>query len=117
VPQEKSNCESGETQMKKIAVLVLAILGIFGVIAAQQTGKTYTPNEVQMLRLQLKQKEALLAQRDLQEANRRFQTAVGDLQAEAEKIKTDQKWPKTVVFNPDTLTFTELAPVPAPAKP
>jgi hypothetical protein len=82
----------------------------------------YTPTELQALKLQLEQKDltiigtrmqAIKQQFDQQQAE--YQKALGALQADAEKIKVDNKWPKTLVFDAEKLTFSEPPPPPAPA--
>jgi hypothetical protein len=104
--------------MKLLSVLiVMAFLSGFIVGYAEDAKPKYAPSEVQALRLQVRQKDAQLAQRELQmtctEPQQKFQKAISDLNAEAEKVKKDNGWPKEATFNPDTLAFTE----PPPAKP
>jgi hypothetical protein len=78
------------------------------------TKPKFEPTEIQSLRLQIRQRDAQIAQKDLFTANQRFQLTLGELQAEAQKIKTENKWPADVRFNPDTLVFEEP---PKPAEP
>lgn len=77
-----------------------------------QAPAEYKPTEIQTLRLQVKQKDARLAQVDLRDAQNRFNQALADLNAEGEKVKVENKWPSTVMFSMDTLTFA----VPAKAE-
>jgi hypothetical protein len=96
------------------AILVLVEIGLLigaGVLLGQEK-PTYQPNETQSLKLQVKQRDTLLAQKDLQMAQQRFQAALNDLNAEAEQVKVENHWPKEVTFAPDTLAFS----APAPAK-
>jgi hypothetical protein len=65
----------------------------------------YQPTEVQALKLQVLQRDAQLAQIQLQRAQQAFQGALAALDAEAGKVKTENGWPKDVQFSPDTLTF------------
>jgi hypothetical protein len=69
--------------------------------------ESYTPTEVQSLKLQLRQRDAQIAQKDLQMYQQRFQQAINDLQAEAEQIKRDNKWAADVAFDMGTLTFAK----------
>jgi len=92
-----------------LSVLCLAVLA-FG----QEKPKEYKPTEIQLLKLQNKQKDAVIAkqQRDaLQEAlhtaDEHFQNALKALNDEAEKVKTEQGWPKELQFSPNDLSYTE----------
>jgi hypothetical protein len=89
-----------------LAVLMFCFAWIATLLAAEPATK-FLANEVQLLRLQVKQKDAQLAQANLQAAQAKFQQALQDLSNEAERVKQDQKWPSTVVFDPNTLTFSE----------
>jgi uncharacterized protein HemX len=107
-------------KMKKglIAVGVAILLGVgFAVVVAQKKPVTYKPNDLQQAHLELLQTKALLAQRDLQVVQQRFQDSLNALNAEAEKIKKENKWSPDVKFSPDTLTFDmpKLTPLPSPA--
>jgi hypothetical protein len=73
-----------------------------------------TPTETQSLRLRNKQLEALLAKTAADAAQQHFQQALADLNAEAERVKTEQHWPKDTQFSMNDLSFT---PAPPPAKP
>src|ERR1700739_1879914 len=75
----------------------------------------YGPHEVQSLRLQLKHKDAELAQIALQTAQAAFQRAMSDLTEEGKRVKTENKWPEDVQFSPNDMSFSE--PAPPPAKP
>lgn len=106
-------------------VLVLAFALLMSGLARAQdklaapapgTGITpLTPTEVQTLRLQVRQKDALLAKQALDAAQAQFQAALKELSAEAERVKTEQHWDKGVTFDFQTLAFTPPAPPPAPA--
>jgi hypothetical protein len=73
-------------------------------VHAQQDMK---PSEVQMLRLEVKQKTALLAQRDVNDAQTRFNQALTELQDEAKKVEEENSW-KDVQFDPQALTFKPM---------
>lgn len=105
--------------LKSIVLLVLlvvligvglTVVGAFGLVVAQ-TGSTlvpatkYEPTELQRLKLQVLQRDAQLAQVQLQRAQQAFQGALAALDAEAGEVKKSNKWPAEVQFSPDTLTF------------
>jgi len=85
----------------KIAIRILIWLLVFAGVAAlaEEKAKEYKPTEIQTLRLQVKQRDALLAWN-------RYQAAVADLNAEAEKVKKANAWPSETIFNGDTLQFS-----------
>ena len=99
-----------------IAFAVITIMFTLVMIAfAGQAASKYQPSEVQSLRLKVAQQAAQLAQRDLQDAQTRFQTAVSALRDEGEKVKVESKWPKDVVFDLGSLTFSAPQPAATPA--
>ena len=75
----------------------------------------FEPTEVQKLRLEVKQRDAQLAQVGLQEAQRQFRAALDNFRNEGETVKKENHWPETVQFDPQTLTFKDL-PAPKPAE-
>ncbi len=79
---------------------------------AQSTQPELKPTEVQQLRLEVKQKTAMLAQRDVTDAQTRFNQALGELQDEASQVEKANGW-KDVQFDPQALTFK---PMPKPEK-
>ena len=92
--------------MRIARFLILFLLCCAGLMA-QSTDKSYTPSEVQMLRLEVKQKTALLAQRDVNDAQTRFNQALTELQDEAKKVEEENSW-KDAQFNPQDLTFKPM---------
>jgi predicted lipid-binding transport protein (Tim44 family) len=90
-----------------------------GTVAGSATGEArYTPTEIQSLRLQVKQKDALLAKQQLealqaafQQVQQRYQDNLKALTDEGEKVKVENAWPKDTQFNPNDLTYA-AAPVP-----
>lgn len=98
-------------------VLLILALAVFGqqppAQAPPATPSKYLPSDVQSLRLQVKQKDAQLAQMAFNVAQQQLRQAFVDLQAESERIKAENKWPKEAQFDPNSLTFSEP---PAPAK-
>lgn len=116
--------------MKWIKFFLACTLGFLGgwsvglVIEAQTVQSKppaptlYVPSEVQLLRLQVRQRDALLAQQELARAQSQFQQALLSLNAEADKVKLDNKWPATLTFDPGTVTFNEPSlAAPAPTAP
>jgi hypothetical protein len=81
----------------------------------------YVPTEVQALRLQVLQKDAQLAQVQLQRLNdavqqsqQAFQKALQALQAGADEVKKANGWPADTQFSQDQLTFSAPPPPPPP---
>ena len=98
-----------------IAVFLIAIGGSLS-IAQDGKPKSFTPTELQTLRLQVKQKDALLAKNLLEQAQNNFLKALSDLQAEGDKVKQENGW-KDVSFNPSDLTFSVPEKKDVPTKP
>ena len=101
--------------------LIISILAAAGIISignaiAQEIHKSkFEPTEIQLLRLQVKQKDVQLAQKDYFIAQQNFNTTVKELNDEAAKVKEENKWPDGLVFNQEKLSFTEndVKPVPS----
>lgn len=89
--------------MRFLIIFVLAAT----TLGAQSTQPDLKPTEVQQLRLEVKQKTAMLAQRDVTDAQTRFNQALGDLQDEAKKVETENGW-KDMQFDPQALTFKPM---------
>ena len=83
-------------------------------INAQEKAKEYKLSEVQLLKLQVVQKDAMLLKVQMQDIQRQFQEKVSDLMSTAQKFKLENGWPPDTQFNPDTLTFS--APLPKEEK-
>lgn len=109
-----------------LAGISLTAIGAAGLAqsppAAPPAPATYKPTELQALKLQVLQKDAQLAQVQLQRAQQAFQGALAALDAEAGAVKKANNWPADVQFSPDTLTFEvprlpvgQPTPPPAPA--
>jgi hypothetical protein len=77
---------------------------------------TLTPTEVQSLRLQVRQRDALIAKQALDSAQAKFQQALKDLSDEAERVKSDNHWDKSVTFDMNDLHFTAVAKEPVKDK-
>ena len=100
-------------------ILLYAVLGtllIGAMVLYGQEKPKYQPTEVQSLRLQVRQKDALLAKERLealqaavQTQQKTFQDALKALTDESDVVKKEQGWPKETVFEPNNLTFTEPA--------
>lgn len=78
---------------------------------------SYTPTEIQSLRLQVKQKDTLLAVKILQEAQANFTNMKMSLMNESDSVIKENKWPQDLIFNPDTLQFSETPKNDAPKRP
>jgi hypothetical protein len=114
--------------MRRTTIEVIAIYLVFLVLSSvagflamdsvlAQAPPTYKPTEIQALRLQVKQRDALLAQRDYLDAQRRYQDAIALLAAEGDSVRRENKWPDSVKFNADTITFTIPEPAPVSTRP
>ena len=97
-----------------IAILYLSAALVGWTLAAQDAAQTYKPTETQQMRLKIKQQDAIIAkqqmeaaQRALQDAQKAFQDKVKALSDEGEAVRKEQKWPETVKFDFDNLTFAE----------
>src|SRR5712672_2914069 len=101
--------------MAAVLVLVGGISTTYLVRRASSSPKVYKPTEVQSLRLQVKQKDALIAMRDFQAIQQKYQQAVQELTTEAERVKVEQKWDPKTQFDPNTLSFSEPPAAPPPA--
>jgi hypothetical protein len=97
--------------------ILVAVLLLASATLAQAPPASLTPTEVQSLRLQVKQKDAIIARQQFADAQQNFQNAIAAMNAEADKIKKENKWDDKVVFNPDQLTFTAPPATPPPAAP
>lgn len=109
-------------RMEGIGLIVFygGLLFAAAAILHAQDKPKYQPSEVQQLQLQLAQAEAKLAQSQMNAAcgdtPGKFNQALLSLQAAAKKVAQDNKWPATLQFSDDTLTFTDPAPPPAANK-
>lgn len=74
----------------------------------------YPLSEIQTLRLQVKQKDAQIAQQNVFVAQQAFSAAIKALRDEADKVKVENKWPAEVQFSPENLMFVD--PVLAPPR-
>jgi len=73
-----------------------------------------TPDCARLLRLQVKQRDALLAQHAMQAAQDAFQAAMAGLNQAADEVKRAKGWPGDVRFDPGTLSFMEPPTPPTP---
>jgi hypothetical protein len=100
-------------------ILLLTILSLLCLLAiglyAQDKAK-YQPTEIQLLKLQNKQKDAVIAkqaldalQAQITNQQKAFQEALKSLNDEAEAIKKENSWPKELTFDPNNVVFTEPA--------
>jgi len=75
-------------------------------INAQEKAKEYKLSEVQLLKLQVVQKDAFLLKAQIQDLQRQFGDKIADLQRTAEKIKLENGWPPETAFDMDSLKFS-----------
>ena len=103
---------------KAVAVGVLAAsVGMaltYYKVRASTAPKGYNPTEVQSLRLQVDQKDALLYKTNLEQAQRLFQDKLNKLTEDAKVVIRENKWPADTQFNPNDLSFSAPAPAPKP---
>ena len=78
-------------------------------MTAQDT--KYPLSEIQTLRLQVKQKDAQIAQQNVFVAQQSFSAALKALKEEAEKVRIENKWPAEVQFSPEQLVFADSVPI------
>ena len=110
--------------IREIVALVLMAVAI--PLLGADTPK-YQPTEIQLLRLQVKQRDAQIAQRDLalaqqavQTAQDKFQQALNNLNTEADRVKSENHWPEKVTFDMNSVSFSDSSkpgPVPEPIRP
>ena len=91
----------------------LAFLVAIAVLARPQDlpkPPSYTPSETQKLKLELKHKDAEIANILLRDAQARYQTAIAALQNEGTVVIKENKWPDDLLFDAESLTFTTKPP-------
>jgi hypothetical protein len=107
--------------LKNPVLGVMAFVALVVVLSAQTPPAAppaqYEATEVQHLRLKVKYQEAQLANQEVLNAQNKLNGLVGELRAEAEKVKTENKWPKEVNFDFATQTFSAPPPPPPAPKP
>ena len=102
-----------------VTILLICVSAFVSSVVAQDkppAPPTLTPTEVQSLRLQVRQRDAVIAKVQLDAAQQKFQAALKDLSDEAERVKSENKWDKTVAFDVNSMSFTAVAKDAAPAK-
>lgn len=99
-----------------LAALLTVILSLAACRMFPQSGKPkYEPSELQKLRLQIKQKDAQMAQQNVQIANANFQQVMAVLNAEVKAVEKENKWPDTLQIDFNTMEFKPAPEKPAPA--
>jgi len=73
---------------------------------SQEKAREYKLTEVQLLKLQVVQKDAMLLKAQMQDIQRQFGDKIADLQRTAEKIKLENSWPPETRFDMDSLQFS-----------
>jgi high-affinity K+ transport system ATPase subunit B len=97
------------TKIEKIIIIIavgLFVTMLFNAFA-EDLPNSYQPTEIQTLHLQVKQRDAQLAQKDFFIAQQNLQIALKALNDEAAKVKVENNWPDGLVFNQEKLSFTE----------
>lgn len=100
------------------SLLFSFVLMFSGALFAQDApapAKKYEPTEIESLHLSIKQKDAIIAQKDLTVAQQQMQQAMAAIAAEAEVVKKAHGWDASVIFNPSTMAFSD--PPKPPQKP
>lgn len=92
-----------------LVILAVAVMSI-GVSAQAPELKTYTFTEVQNLKLQLLQKDAIYAFQD-------YQNKLNALNGTAEQFRKDNKWPEGLQFDGQAIVMKEAPKVPATPTP
>jgi hypothetical protein len=90
-------------------LLVLPVVLLAAAAVAQDKDPAYHPTELQRLQLEVLQKDAIIAQKDLQAAQQLYQAKLAALQQKADEVKHDNKWPPEVNFDPNSLAFSKAA--------
>lgn len=94
--------------MRNRVLLVLLVMGTVSIVALAQTPEkqSYDLSEVQKLRLELKQKEAQMAQQTVsfsqaqsQQAQAQFEQAVAEMNKEIKSIEKENSWPDNLVVD------------------
>lgn len=101
----------------KLRYLAVSLFFAGSLVAGQAAAPDdYKPSEVQSLKLQVKQKDVLLAQAAAQKATEVFQQSLAALSEEAENVKKENNWPKELTFDVNNLKFAKPVP-PVKTKP
>jgi len=93
--------------MRKLLIILLFVGTGICIAQDKKAAPTYKPSEIQLLRLQVKQKDAQLAFLAVQQAQATFNQRIQDLTSEADKIKLENGWDAKVTFDGNTLIFAE----------
>src|SRR4029077_9309968 len=90
------------------ATVFLALMAMGYALWGQEkpSPKEYRLSEIQLLKLQVVQRDAMLLKSQMQDLQRQFGDKVGDLQRTAEKIKLENSWPPETRFDMDKLEFS-----------
>jgi hypothetical protein len=91
--------------LRKFGTISILLFGSL-VFGQQAAAPTYTPTELQSANLKVAQLKAIVAKRDLDQAQQNFATLYKALTDEGDKVKADNHWPVEVTFDSNTLTFT-----------
>ena len=72
---------------------------------AEDRPKKYETSEIEHLKLQVKQKDAQIAQIYYMQSQQKYNDAVQELYKECTSIRDQHNWPATVTCKPEDLTF------------
>jgi hypothetical protein len=97
-------------------LLGIMLIALCGFVLQGEEKPKYQPTEIQRLRMEVRQRDAQLAQKDYFIAQQNFNMAVKALTEEAAKVKAENKWPDGLVFDQEKLTFTEQKLTPEPGR-
>lgn len=89
-----------------LAVIFITWSAAIGQQPATPVSEKFKLSEIQHLKLQVLQKDALLAKAAMESAQQAFQQSVLNLTNEAEKIKLENHWDAKTQFDPNTVTFS-----------
>ena len=102
--------------MKSLLLITLCLIFAGTLLAADQPA-SLTPTEAQAMRLQLAQKDAIIAQQQFQllqvqiaQAKQVAEDSVKQLAAVGEAVKKENKWPADTAFDMQKLAFSPPAP-------
>jgi hypothetical protein len=103
------------SQIRRSIWLILALSFAAGLWAqqAQQAAAKYQPTKEQSLELRALRAEAQLAQVAAQQAQQAFSAKLLELTDKGKEFQRANKWPDTVTFDPNSLSYVD-APPPAP---
>jgi hypothetical protein len=114
-----------DRELKWTAIVIGILILASGILAQSPPQDKFKPSEVQHLRLENAQLKAINAQQQMTEAcgspgapgvlAKEFSARLQALSDEAVKVRRENSWPDSVVFNNQDLSFAEQPPPTKPA--